>query len=85
LVSKHVAAARVNCSSLVKKRVTPHVLRHYADARTMPTGAKAKPLDEPPNGGFSFGVSLTRGIVLLDYRPLRKASSRSPGLKSRGR
>jgi site-specific recombinase XerD len=30
LVNKHVAAARVKCSSLVKKRVTPHVLRHTA-------------------------------------------------------
>jgi integrase/recombinase XerD len=28
LLSKHVATARVNCPSLVKKRVTPHVLRH---------------------------------------------------------
>jgi hypothetical protein len=51
----------------------------------MPTGAKAKPLDKPPDGGFSFGGSLTRGIVLLGYRPLRKASRRSPALKSRGR
>ena len=28
LLSKHVAAARTKCSSLGKKRVTPHVLRH---------------------------------------------------------
>ncbi len=28
LLSKHVAAARTKCPTLVKKRVTPHVLRH---------------------------------------------------------
>ena len=28
LLSKHVATARVKCSSLATKRVTPHVLRH---------------------------------------------------------
>jgi site-specific recombinase XerD len=38
LLSKHVATAQTNCASLLKKRVTPHVLRHYADLRTMPTG-----------------------------------------------
>jgi hypothetical protein len=35
LVNKHVAAARTRCPSLVKKRVTPHVLRHYLPFRTM--------------------------------------------------
>jgi len=38
VVAKHVAAAQGACPSLAKKRVTPHVLRHYADLRTMPTG-----------------------------------------------
>ena len=28
IVSKHVATAQVKCSSLLRKRVTPHVLRH---------------------------------------------------------
>lgn len=28
LLSKHVATARSKCASLVKKRITPHVLRH---------------------------------------------------------
>jgi integrase/recombinase XerD len=28
ILSKHVATARIKCPSLVKKRVTPHVLRH---------------------------------------------------------
>jgi site-specific recombinase XerD len=28
ILSKHVATARIRCPSLVKKRVTPHVLRH---------------------------------------------------------
>ena len=28
ILSKHVATARIKCSSLGKKRVTPHVLRH---------------------------------------------------------
>ena len=37
-LATHVATARHQCPSLGKKRVTPHVLRHYADLRTMPTG-----------------------------------------------
>jgi hypothetical protein len=39
ILSKHVAAAQTKCPSLGKKRVTPHVLRHYADPRTMPTAS----------------------------------------------
>ena len=38
LVNKHVAAARVKCSSLVKKRVTPHVLRHTAAMELLQAG-----------------------------------------------
>jgi site-specific recombinase XerD len=38
LVNKHVAAARVTCSSLVKKRVTPHVLRHTAAMELLQAG-----------------------------------------------
>jgi site-specific recombinase XerD len=38
ILSKHIAQAKLKCPSLLKKRVTPHVLRHYADLRTMPTG-----------------------------------------------
>ena len=38
LVDKHVAAARVQCSSLNKKRVTPHVLRHTAAMELMQAG-----------------------------------------------
>jgi integrase len=38
LVSKHVAADRVNCSSLVKKRVTAHVLRHTAAVELLQAG-----------------------------------------------
>ncbi len=41
LLAKHVAAARLKCPSLKAKRVSAHVLRHYADLRTMPTGAQA--------------------------------------------
>src|ERR1019366_2833626 len=37
LLDKHRSTAAHACSSLEKKRVTPHVLRHYADLRTMPT------------------------------------------------
>jgi site-specific recombinase XerD len=40
LLSKHVAVALITCPSLGKKRVSPHVLRHYADLRTMPTGTE---------------------------------------------
>lgn len=38
LVNKHVAAARVNCPSLVKKRVTPHWLRHTAAMELLQAG-----------------------------------------------
>ena len=36
IVTKHAKAARPKCASLAKKRVTPHVLRHYAGFRTIP-------------------------------------------------
>jgi integrase/recombinase XerD len=38
LVNKHVTAARLNCLSLVKKRVTPHVLRHTAAMELLQAG-----------------------------------------------
>ena len=38
LVNKHVATARRKCPSLVKKRVTPHVLRHTAAMELLQAG-----------------------------------------------
>jgi len=38
LVNKHVEAARMKCPSLVKKRVTPHVLRHTAAMELLQAG-----------------------------------------------
>ena len=38
LVNKHVTAARVKCSSLAKKRITPHVLRHTAAMELLQAG-----------------------------------------------
>ena len=38
LVNKHVAAARMKCPSLIKKRVTPHVLRHTAAMELLQAG-----------------------------------------------
>lgn len=38
LVSKHVAVARMKCASLVKKRVTPHLLRHTAAMELLQAG-----------------------------------------------
>lgn len=38
LVDKHVAAARMKCPSLVKKRVTPPVLRHTAAMELLQAG-----------------------------------------------
>ena len=35
IVSKHVTAAARQCPSLKKKRITPHVLRHYLPSRIM--------------------------------------------------
>src|SRR5437867_8234094 len=37
LLAKHMAAARRVCPSLEHKRVSPHVLRHYAESRIMPS------------------------------------------------
>jgi len=36
LVAKHAKFAAGYCTTLREKRVTPHVLRHYAASRTMP-------------------------------------------------
>ena len=44
LLAKHVARARQKCSSLKNKRVTPHVLRHYAGFRTIPGELVSGPL-----------------------------------------
>jgi integrase len=52
LLAKHVALARQRCQSLKDKRVSPHVLRHYADLRTMPTGEQASLLDAPFDRAF---------------------------------
>ena len=38
LVNKHVAVARLKCSSLVKKTVTPHLLRHTASMELLQAG-----------------------------------------------
>lgn len=38
IVAKHVAAARQCCSSLERKRVTPHVLRHTAAMELLKSG-----------------------------------------------
>src|SRR5271165_2560579 len=38
MVAKHVAVARQKCPSLVKKRVTPHVLRHTAAMELLQAG-----------------------------------------------
>ena len=38
LVARHVEAARATCPSLVKKRVTPHVLRHTAAMELLQAG-----------------------------------------------
>jgi integrase/recombinase XerD len=38
LVNKHMAAARLKCPSLFKKRVTPHVLRHTAAMELLQAG-----------------------------------------------
>ena len=36
MVARHVAKAKATCATLGKKRVSPHVLRHYAGFRTIP-------------------------------------------------
>jgi integrase/recombinase XerD len=37
ILRKHVRVAEKRCPSLASKRVSPHVLRHYAEFRTMPS------------------------------------------------
>ncbi len=37
VLAKHLAVARTACSALQKKRVTPHVLRHYSAFRNIPS------------------------------------------------
>jgi site-specific recombinase XerD len=52
LLAKHAAVARIHCPSMRGKRVSPHVLRHYADLRTMPSGMQATSLGEPSGRTF---------------------------------
>jgi site-specific recombinase XerD len=40
ILSKHVHTAQKSCPSLVAKRVSPHVLRHYVPSRTMSGGQR---------------------------------------------
>ena len=42
ILARHVAQARKSCASLRKKRVSPHVLRHYSGFRTIPGGARTE-------------------------------------------
>jgi integrase len=51
-VAKYKLIASRSCPSLTKKRLTPHVLRHYADLRTMPTVVQASLPEEPLDGAF---------------------------------
>jgi integrase/recombinase XerD len=43
ILDRHASAARKKQPSITKKRVTPHVLRHYAASRTMPRGIEPNP------------------------------------------
>ncbi len=45
LVTKYAAVARKNCPSLLQKRVSPHVLRHYLPFLTMSCPAAAPSFD----------------------------------------
>ena len=46
LVAKYVTVARTTCPSLSKKRVSPHVLRHYAGFRTIPGELDFRPIGD---------------------------------------
>ena len=60
LLAKYRAIAGEVCPSLQTKRVTPHLLRHYADLRTMPTGTRWARL---LTGLCRFRMGIGRGIV----------------------
>ena len=45
IIAKHAKAARTTCPSLARKRVTPHVLRHYLPFLTMSCPAAAPAFD----------------------------------------
>jgi site-specific recombinase XerD len=78
LLAKHVATAATTCLSLKRKRVSPHVLRHYLPFLTMSGNASG------PHGVMGNLASRRRPIKRHSspglYRPLRKSISRSPGL-----
>jgi hypothetical protein len=43
ILAKHIAIASKTCPSLLKKKVRPHVLRHYVSFLTMSGPATATP------------------------------------------
>ena len=43
MLDKHLTTARQHCSALKRKRVTPHVLRHYLPFPTMSCGVETTP------------------------------------------
>ena len=78
LLARHLVAARVACASLSRKRVSPHVLRHYSVSRTMPseTGSHSRSVRITARGGNGTGQSL--GIVLLALQTVEEAKQLIP-------
>jgi len=61
--------AAVTCPSLRGRQISPHLIRHYADLRTMPSGTAPRPI-------FRRTSLSVRGIVLITrFRPMRSATS----------
>ena len=73
-----VTRAAAEQPSLLKKRVSPHVLRHYLPCRTMSGGIDKRCDHARMVGRGADGIERSPDIVLT-YRLFRNSRSRSPG------
>jgi site-specific recombinase XerC len=75
LLAKHVATAVTACPSLKRKRVSPHVLRHYLPFLTMSREGCARPRMTPISVATPRECRALTRHSLAAYRLLRKSIS----------